>query len=249
MKLWKKGLIIIFKSICPAAAGFYFMTKDDKMNALIIGGSSGLGLELGLLLAKRFNVFITGRKNPREKSLCFIPLEIKKSRLLSSDLDRVLAQVGAVDLLIYAAGFHQDGAISDLEDDDITAMLNIKLTAPAMILQRILRRQKKLSGFIAVISTSQLTPRLREPVYAAVNAGLGMLARSVSLDKRVVKTLVVAPAGMKTNFWKGKARKGILLEPRWVAEQILDLYKGKFTYKQVLILREPPRAKVAVRVQ
>lgn len=225
------------------------MIKDNKTNALIIGGSSGLGLELGLLLAGRYNVFITGRKNPRKKPLCFIPLEIKKSLLLPNDLDRVLARVGAVDLLIYAAGFHQDGAISDLEDDDITAMINVKLTAPAMILQRILRRQKKLSGFIAVTSTSQSTPRLRESVYAAANAGLDMLARSMSLDKRISKTVVAAPAGMKTNFWKGKTRKGILLKPRWVAKRILDLYKGTFTYKQVLILRDPPRVKVAVIVQ
>jgi len=224
------------------------MTKDDKINALIIGGSSGLGLELGLFLAEYCNVFVTGRKDPQKKQLHFIPLEIKKSHLLSSDLDRVLTRVGAVELLIYAAGFHQDGAISDLEDSDIIAMINVKLTAPAMLLQKILRKQKKLSGFIAITSTSQLTPRLREPVYAAASAGLGMLARSVSLDKRVVKTLVAAPAGMKTNFWKGKTRKGVLLEPRWVAERIIDLYKMKFAFKQVLILREPPRIKTAVVV-
>ena len=224
------------------------MTKDDKINALIIGGSSGLGLELGLFLAEYCNVFVTGRKDPQKKQLHFIPLEIKKSHLLSSDLDRVLTRVGAVDLLIYAAGFYQDGAISDLEDGDITATINIKLTAPAMMLQKILRKQKKLSGFIAITSTSQSIPRLREPVYAAANAGLCMLARSVSLDKRVAKTLVTAPAGMKTNFWKGKTRKGVLLEPRWVAEQILDLYKGKFVYKQALILREPTRVKAAVVV-
>ncbi|MDO8676869.1 MAG: SDR family NAD(P)-dependent oxidoreductase [Candidatus Azambacteria bacterium] len=221
------------------------MIKDDKINALIIGGSSGLGLELGLLLAKRYNIFITGRKDPRKKQLRFISLEIKNPHLLSDDLDRVFTHIGAVDLLIYAAGFYQDGAISDLEDGDITAMINIKLTAPAMMLQRILQRQKKLSGFIAITSTSQSIPRLREPMYAAANAGLCMLARSVSLDnKRVVKTLVVAPAGMKTSFWKGKAREGALLEPRWVAERIIDLYKGKFAYKQACILREPPRVKM-----
>lgn len=216
----------------------------NRMNVLIVGGSSGLGLELGLLLAQHHKVFVTGRKDSRKKQLRFIPLEIKMSHLLSNDLDRVLTHVGAIDILIYAAGFYQDGTMDDLEDSDITDMINVKLTAPAMLLQKILRKQKRLSGFVVITSTSQWKPRLREPIYAAVNAGLGMLARSASLDERVVKTLVVAPAGMRTNFWKGKTREGILLEPRWVAERILDFYKGTFTYKCICILREPPRIEI-----
>lgn len=216
----------------------------DRMNALIVGGSSGLGLELGLLLTKRYHVFITGRKNPQQERLRFIPLEIKSLHRLSYNLDKILTHANPIDTLIYSAGFHQEGTVDDLEDSDITDMINVKLTVPAMLLQKILRKQKRLSGFIVITSTSQWKPRLREPIYAAVNAGLGMLAYSVSLDKRVVKTLIAAPSGMKTDFWKGKKRKGALLEPRWVAEQILDFYKGIFTYKCIRILREPPRIEI-----
>ena len=120
-------------------------------------------------------------------------------------------------------------------------MVRVGLTSPAMMLQRILQKQEHLDGFIAVTSTSQSVPRLREPVYTAAKAGLGMLAKSVSLDPQVSKTLVVAPAGMKTNFWKGAEREGELLEPQWVAKQIINLYEGGFAYKYARILRGPPR--------
>lgn len=215
-----------------------------RNNALIIGGSSGLGLELGLFLTKTHNVFITGRKNPQRAQLHFIPFEINSINQLSENLNRVIEYASPIDLLIYAAGFYQDGNINELKDSDIAIMINVGLTAPAMLLQKILQRQKQLPGFIAITSTSQRTPRLREPLYAATKAGLGMLAQSASLDARIVKTLIAAPSGMKTNFWRGVKRSGVLLEPRWVAEQILAIYKGAFVFKEVQILREPPRVEV-----
>lgn len=215
-----------------------------RNNVLIIGGSSGLGLELGMLLVKNYNVFITGRKNPQLAQLHFMPLEINSTDQLSDNLNRIIKQVAPIDLLIYAAGFYQEGTINELEDNDIITIVNIGLTVPAMLLQKILQRQKQLAGFIAITSTSQRIPRLREPLYAAVKAGLGMLARSVSLDTKIVKTLIAAPGGMQTNFWRGVKREGVLLEPRWVAGQILDLYKGTFVFKEAQILREPPRVEV-----
>ncbi len=71
-----------------------------------------------------------------------------------------------------------------------------------------------------------------------------MLAHSVSLDKRIGKTLVAGPAGMNTTFWKGHDRGPDLLSPKWVATQILNEHKGYFHYKCIRILRSPPRVKV-----
>lgn len=214
------------------------------MNALVIGGSSGLGLALAELLKNKYQVFVTGRKNPRKSYLHFQYLNLSEDLII--DVDEMLDRFMPIDILVYSAGFYQDGTLDELSGYDIRIMINVGLVAPSILLSKILKKQGQLSGFIVITSTSQFTPRFREPVYTAVKAGLGMLANSVSLDPRIGKTLVVAPAGMKTNFWKGVdvSEKGILLEPDWVAEQIMDLFQDEFKYKLARILREPPRVEI-----
>ncbi|MEK7567328.1 MAG: SDR family oxidoreductase [Patescibacteria group bacterium] len=212
---------------------------------LIVGGTSGLGLALARFFAKESDtVFITGRNDPQEKNVRFFNFYIgPNADELSVDLDSLIGKVGPIDLLIYAAGFEEKGTIDELGDSSIQKMTNVGFLAPAMMMQRILRKQGVLNGFIAVTSTSQWIPRLREPVYTGIKAGTAMLASSLSLDERIGKVLVVGPSGMNTEFWRSNPRDDLssLLDPKWVAEQIMSLYRSNFQYKLVRILRGPPR--------
>jgi len=213
----------------------------EKQLALIMGGSSGLGLKLALLLTNEYRVIISGRRDPKKKDIDFNFLDLGFNEL-AEKLDCFVASLPSVYLLIYAAGFYQEGRIDDLNDTDIMEMNAVGLLAPAMLLKRILKKQGKLNGFIAITSTSQWKPRILEPMYTAVKAGLGMLANSISLDPKVNKVLVASPAGMATRFWENHPRDlSTLLDPHWVAEQILEWYKKDFEYKVIRILREPPR--------
>ncbi|MEK7194219.1 MAG: SDR family oxidoreductase [Patescibacteria group bacterium] len=213
------------------------------MNVLIVGGSSGLGLEIGTkLLEKGASIYTTGR-SPKLVSQGLVFLEFNITEDLShlrSDLDKMLATLPVIDLLVYAAGFFENGQIAELSDNHIAQMVNVGITAPALILQRIIRKQGSLAGLIVITSTSQWIPRETEPVYSAVKAGLAMLAQSVSLDKRIKKTLVVGPAGMNTNFWSGTDRDTTpFMLPQEVAVQILELWQGQYTYRLARILRAP----------
>lgn len=227
------------------------MAKERlQETALICGGSSGLGLELALLLKseKSYEVYITGRKEPENRPFNFIYLDIDaQTDQLPQKIDEVLSGLpGQIDLFVCAMGFYQEGSLKQLSDEDIRKMMNVGLTAPTLMLNKILNRQEKLPGFIAITSTSQWTPRTYEPVYTAVKAGLGMLANSLSLDPQVGKVLVAAPAGMKTNFWAGTDKDTrTMMDPKWVAEQVCQLYfSDEFKYKYARILREPPRVEI-----
>lgn len=217
--------------------------KTSVQRVLIVGGTSGLGLALATIFRQNGNeVFVAGRTDPKFDSLIYIDLDIGPDPiLLGEGIDRVVEKAGFIDLLVYASGSSPIGAIDTLHDDGIDTLVNIGLTAPAKFLQRILQRQKSLSGLIVITSTSQWIPRMEEPVYAATKAGLSMLAASVSLDPRIEKTLVVGPTGMDTKMQVGRKYKGILLDPSWVATQILEWYKTDFKYQLIRILRDPPR--------
>ena len=218
----------------------------DTRNALIVGGSSGLGLELGLLFADEYRVFITGRHDPGREELACTILDLSVERHeLGSMLDALLVPLPSIELLVYAAGFSQQGDLSSLEDGEIAAMISVGLVAPAMLIQRILRKQNALPGLIVITSTSQWTPRPHEPLYTAVKAGAGMLGNSLSLDPKIGKVLVAAPGGMATQFWrKGERDVTGMLEAHWVARQIHGEFHQNFRYRFLRIVRDPPRVEV-----
>jgi NAD(P)-dependent dehydrogenase (short-subunit alcohol dehydrogenase family) len=217
--------------------------------ALVVGGSFGLGLEISRgLQSHGAKVFVTGRRfDSIPENITPIKLDITGNlRGLECNLDVLLQDLPRIDLLVYAAGFYESGTIGELSDAHIAKMINVGLTAPALLLQRLLKKQDRLEGLIMVTSTSQWIARQREPVYTAVKAGSAMLAQSLSLDPKVGKVLVAGPAGMNTGFWLGAGREDLksLLSPEWVAQEILSLWEETYDYRLARILRDPARVEV-----
>ncbi len=213
-------------------------------NALIIGGTSGLGLELGKQLKNDYKVIATGRRLPEYDGIDFIKLDLAKFD--RGNIDEFIKSLPKIDLLCVAAGYFQDGTVTDLSDEDVCEMVNVGLTVPIIIIKDILCKQSKIPLFIPITSTSQWTPRLREPIYTAVKGGFGMISNSLSLDPRVKKTLLVGPAGMKTRFWENSSMdQEKFLDPEWVAKKIIDELKGDYSYKFIKIMRDPARVELA----
>lgn len=215
-------------------------------NILIIGGTSGLGLELAKIYATLgHTVFITGRKDPNIHKLNFLKLSIdQNNQNLITQIDELIKNIDKINTLIYVAGYYQEGRIDQLSDKEILEMINIGLTAPAILVQRLKNNPGKPLKIILVTSSSQYTPRELEPIYTAVKSGLGMLGASLSLDQSIGKVLVVAPSGMKTPFWNDSHNTSGYLNPTWVAEQIVELSSGPFKYRYAKILRDPERVEI-----
>ena len=215
-------------------------------NILIIGGTSGLGLELAKIYdALGHTVFITGRKDPNIHSLHFFKLSIdQNNKNLVTQIDELIRNIDKINTLIYVAGYYQEGKIDQLNDKEILEMINIGLTAPAILIQRLKNNPGKPLKIMFVTSSSQYTPRELEPIYTAVKSGLGMLGASLSLDQSIGKVLVVAPSGMKTPFWNDSHNTSGYLNPTWVAEQIVELSSGPFKYRYAKILRNPEQVEI-----
>lgn len=213
---------------------------------LIIGGTSGLGRSLAEKLSSAgYKVAVTGRiYKSKDTSLLFYKLDLA-SEALHQEIESIVKELGQIDLFIYAAGFCQWATTAKLAKEDIDLMISTGLTAPIYTLQTILKNQDKLEFFVPITSTSEWTPREYEPVYTAVKSGLGMYAKSVALDAVVEKVLVAGPAGMKTAFWDNTDMDtSTMLEPDWVADQIIEQMQDSYSFRHVRILREPPRLQV-----
>lgn len=219
--------------------------------ALVVGGTSGLGLEIGRQLANEYDYHVTavGSRDPEDTGLHQINvIPLQRGMKIGQHLLWLYSddpKPKEFDLFVYAAGFRQDGRIDQLGEDEIMRTVNVGLLAPSAFLRRLIVQEKGLPGFIAVTSTSASVPREREPLYCATKAALEMLTHSVSLDSRVGKSMVLAPSGMNTKFWAGDDRDTSgYLDPKWVAAQALRQFHTDFKYKQVKVLRNPSRVEI-----
>lgn len=216
------------------------------MQTLVIGGTSGLGLEIAKLFKNRGEqVIVTGRTNPNIRGISFQKFELAMGQSLAKEISELVSVLPKIDRLVYAAGFYQEGDITELSEKDVSDMLDVGLNAPIWFVRELLRAHGKIKDFIAITSTSQWTPRLKEPIYTATKAGLGMLANSLAEDSRVGKVLVLGPAGMSTGFWRADGRTDPTYnDPSWVAKQTVDALKANFRYAFVKVLRNPARVEV-----
>ncbi len=216
-----------------------------KKNILIVGGSSGVGLDLAKhYVADGHSVCITGRCDPQLQGAKFHHLDIGAGEM-SAQLDELLNGFSDIHTVIYAAGFLQRGRIETLDDGALTSMVNLGLLVPMMLVARLKPIAPTPLKVMLIGSSSGYTPRPNEPAYAAAKAGLSMFGASIARDPEIGKVLVAAPSGINTRFWAGTDEDtSTMLQSRWVAEQIVDLSSGAFKYKYAKILRDPSRVEV-----
>lgn len=214
------------------------------MADLIIGGTSGLGLELAKDFVEKGvkQVIVTGRHKPKADVG-----EYKEFDLIKPDLAKRIAAFVAdlpeIKILVYAAGYFQEGRVTDLTDEEIEQMIDVGGRGLIYFVRAILAKQGSLKGLITITSTSQWTPRKLEPIYNFAKAGAAHFSNAMAEDGRIKKVLVAGPAGMRTEFWDGTTGHDLstMMDPSWVSEQVIDQWQGDYTYRFVRILRQPPR--------
>lgn len=223
------------------------MSQSAKVS-IIIGGTSGLGLEIAKLLAHEGPVIITGRKDPDVTGLEFRKYELAQGVKMSASAAAFVKELPEINCFVFAAGFFQEGRVTDLSDKDIEDMIDVGGRSLIYLIRELLTKQASLDELITITSTSQWTPRKLEPIYNFVKAGAGHLSNGLAEDGRIAKVLVVGPAGMATPFWSKEqldARKDQgMLDPEWVAKQIIALRNTNYLYKYARILRQPPRVEL-----
>lgn len=207
------------------------------MNTLIIGGTSGLGLEIARSeVASGNNAIITGRHNPNVRFA-----EYKEFELSMDDLPNRIGQfvmgLPPIQSLIYAAGFYQEGHITDLSDEGVDDMINVGARGLIFFVKKLLEKQNCLDELVTITSTSQWTPREYEPVYNFVKAGAAHYSNGQALDPRVRRTLVAGTSGMDTEFWDDTNKDtSTMMRPEWVAKNIMELRKKNTNYMFAKIL-------------
>jgi len=216
------------------------------MSILVIGGTSGLGLEI----AKQFanadeKVIVTGRHDPKVDFAQYYEFDLAAEHL-ASHIKSFVDELPKIERLVYVAGYFQEGRVTDLTPKQIEEMINVGGRGLVYFVKWLLEKQSGLEELITITSTSQWTPRKLEPIYNFAKAGAGHFSNAMAEDGRISKVLVAGPAGMRTAFWKDvkHADLDVMLDPEWVAKQVMKLREDDYKYRFAKILRQPARVEI-----
>jgi len=168
--------------------------------AIVTGGSSGIGLEVGRqLVAAGYDVVLTARRaGPLTEAATSLG-----ARCVAGDctdpasFGAVVAEAGPVDLVVHAAGVMAGTFVRKERLEDFEAVVRANLTSAFVVASGALPAMGAGGRFVFLSSSSAHAPQPGRSAYSASKAGLNAfcsaLAEEVERDGVAVHVLTTGP--------------------------------------------------------
>lgn len=207
--------------------------------AIIIGASSGMGMEVArLLLAEGYMLGVAARREDRLQALS----EEAPDRVVTASIDvtaddaatrlrQLIEEVGGMDLFFYAAGIgHQNRDLTP--EIELNTVNTNGLGFTRMIGEAYRFFAEQGHGHIAAISSIAGTKGLGPaPSYSATkamqNVYLQALEQQANARGLKIRFTDIRPGFVDTDLLKGDFHYPMMLKPDKVARQIVRAVKGK----------------------
>ncbi len=192
------------------------------MKFVVLGGTSGLGLCLSMILLERgHSVTILGRTEPRIDGAEFV-----RFNLLSDDVCEVARLAEAADGLILTAGAGRAAAFEDLQDWEVQNAFRLNAEGAAKVLHAVYGRIRGERDFYCAVLSS-VAGLLASPlmaVYGAAKAASEKLVESINAELREAgknnRVLNVCPGFFSGTRFDGGENQ--LEKVRPMAEELLE---------------------------
>jgi NAD(P)-dependent dehydrogenase (short-subunit alcohol dehydrogenase family) len=153
--------------------------------AIVTGGSSGIGLRCGELLAEAgYDVVLTARRpGPLEEAAAAIGCRWVAAD--STDPDAfagVVAEAGRVDLVVHAAGVMDGTFVRKEALETFESVLRINLTSAFVVAHAALPAMTEGGRFVFLSSSSAHAPQPGKSAYTASKAGLNAFAAAFAKE-------------------------------------------------------------------
>lgn len=214
--------------------------------ALVTGGSSGIGLAIAHMLAKRgYDVSILGKSAQRvEAALAGLRLDgrehaghvadVAHEGGVSGALREHAARFGRLDVLVNAAGVLGAGSIDRYPTELVDELLAVNIRAPILFYREsleLLRRAGAEHGRALVVNVSSISGKRGDAnfgVYAATKFALVGFTQSMraELGGAGISSCALCPGLVDTEMasWaRGWARPDMMLRPEDVAAEVEKL--------------------------
>lgn len=187
-----------------------------QKNALVTGGSRGIGKAIAIVLAKEgVRVALTYNSKKDEamavvKSIeqnggkaVAIQLDQKNRKSIENAVKAVREKFGAINILVNNAGIVQKKAFTEITDDDFDMVLATNLRGPFTLAQEVIpdMLKNKWGRIVNISSIGGQWGGVHQVHYAASKAGLINLTRSLAklFSKDGITSNAIAPEWIVTD--------------------------------------------------
>ncbi len=176
------------------------MSDAQPRRALVTGGSSGIGLAVGRMLADRGDEVVLNarRTGPLAEAAASIGVRgVTGDCADEDDVARLAEAVGPVDLLVHAAGTMDGTFVRKESVATFDAVVRANLRSAFLVTNAVLGAMPPGGRIVFVSSSSAHAPQPGKSAYSASKAGLNAFARAlageVERDGIAVHTVTPAP--------------------------------------------------------
>jgi NAD(P)-dependent dehydrogenase (short-subunit alcohol dehydrogenase family) len=197
------------------------MTPLEGQVALVTGGASGIGRATAhRLAASGAQVAVVDRDSDGAARVVLeieeaggtataIAVDLQHRAEVHAIVDRVLDELGRIDILVNSAGISAAPHSSlDFSDDAFDAVMNINVRAPFLLTRAVGNHMVERGGggrIVNLSSSAAFRPKPSPAIYAASKAAINGLTRSAAADLGLhgVNVNSVAPGMTKTPMTAG----------------------------------------------
>ncbi len=180
------------------------------MRTVVIGGTSGIGLEVARSRAARGDeVVLTGRDRDRavevatsvEGDVAGLAVDLNDTHGLADSL----AGIGTVDRLVIAAIERDQNSIADYDVDRATKLAVLKLVGYAEVIHSLLPRMNDDSSLVLFGGRAKDRPYPGSITVSTVNGGIVGLVTALALEMAPIRVNALHPGIVGDSpFWSGK---------------------------------------------
>jgi NAD(P)-dependent dehydrogenase (short-subunit alcohol dehydrogenase family) len=185
------------------------MPRFAGKNAVIVGGTSGIGLEAAIMLhSEGVRILVTGRTDEGTKAAAHhlgSDATIVKSDMTSlSDLDvlasRIKADLGTIDALLVCAGLPGFAPFEAVDEETYDRLMTVNAKGPYFTVQKLAPVMAEDSGVVILTSVVNVLGTATLGVYSAAKAALRSMTRSMAREllPHGIRVNAVSPGAIDT---------------------------------------------------
>ena len=203
--------------------GAFYMEGDDMAIALVTGSSTGIGLATVLDLGRHGYKVYASMRNPdtaadlrttakgEELDIHVVQLDVTDSDAVTQRVDEILADSGAIDVLVNNAGIGGGTSIEETPDEFWTEMFETNVFGAMRVTRAVLPNMRK-QGSGTIVNVSSVAGRSAIPPQGAYSASkFALEAASEVLAQEVlphgIRVAIIEPGVILTPIFQKNLRQ------------------------------------------